>query len=355
MACKAEDIHHLNQTKEYTLTATSILENVLTNPNLNAHSNRLWQILFNMAKFDPELSVSTSVNHLAKILNKSARTIHRYISILKKNGYLTVANNFNHANGQEINTYFVRIPKQVNDVVIHIKDRKNLSESAKIVANPVEPSHKQKDADIFDTRGDDKNVVQINNNINNIIKNNNNVVVVNDYSKQEESKLLLTAQLDEKQNTLEQLILAAKKTEAEWLNCNDQNLMFDKHKQFSESYAAVEQCKIEISVLQKRLEKLTINNQFQTEIQQNKELFLSKSGPRVLSEFDTQRLVSGLEKLVDKSRLSAVVNELVHAIRFGNLTKCRNHQKDLSIKHAINIGLKLVREGRWETPAELQN
>jgi hypothetical protein len=48
-ACEATDIFELNKKKEYTLTATCILESVLTNPNLNAQTVKLWQFLFNKA------------------------------------------------------------------------------------------------------------------------------------------------------------------------------------------------------------------------------------------------------------------------------------------------------------------
>jgi len=122
-ACDAIDILELNKKKEYTLTATCILESVLTNPNLNAQTVKLWQILFNRARFHSNLKVDISYNELAKKLHRSCRSISRYVRTLVQEGYLLVDENFSNDGSQRPNTLYIRIPSVVVEEVKNKKDR----------------------------------------------------------------------------------------------------------------------------------------------------------------------------------------------------------------------------------------
>ncbi|OAI45984.1 hypothetical protein AYO45_01880 [Gammaproteobacteria bacterium SCGC AG-212-F23] len=122
-ACDAIDIIELNKQKEYTLTATCILESILTNPNLNAQTVKLWQFLFNKARFHPNLEVKICYSELAKSLHRSNRSISRYVKTLAQEGYLLIDENFSDDGSQKANTLYVRIPSIVVAEVKHKKDR----------------------------------------------------------------------------------------------------------------------------------------------------------------------------------------------------------------------------------------
>jgi hypothetical protein len=121
----ASEIHLIHKNKEYTLISTYIFEKLITDENLNSHSAKIWQWLFNKARYTQELAITISYSSIAKVFKKSRRTIIRYIDTLKSSGYIHVLNNFN-AHGQTSNTFYLRIPKNLVNEAKKQKDR-NLS------------------------------------------------------------------------------------------------------------------------------------------------------------------------------------------------------------------------------------
>ncbi|WP_423064290.1 winged helix-turn-helix domain-containing protein [Candidiatus Paracoxiella cheracis] len=77
-------------------------------------------------------------------------------------------------------------------------------------------------------------------------------------------------------------------------------------------------------------------------------------GPRPISEFQLRRIEKSLQaSTIPRSDHIRVLNEIVFEIRMGSLTHQRDTQNPLTTDHAINIALKLVREGRWQAPNSL--
>ena len=121
--CTAQDICELNKTKEYTLTASFLLERVLTDTSLNGQASKVWQILFNKARFHPNLEVQIAYGYLAKLLGKSIRTIHRCVTTLIDNNYLEIKHNYSSDNGSQLpNTIRVRFP---SDEILKAKQTKD--------------------------------------------------------------------------------------------------------------------------------------------------------------------------------------------------------------------------------------
>jgi hypothetical protein len=154
--CSAQDINEVNQKKEYTLIATNLLNQIFTDTRLNDHAIKCWQVLFNKARFHPELEITISYGRLAFELGKSKRTIFRYIKTLSQYGYVTIKNNTNPQEGLLPNTLLIRAPitfventKKDKDRItradfISTKDEltkknKNLDETLATQNNP--PSH----------------------------------------------------------------------------------------------------------------------------------------------------------------------------------------------------------------------
>ncbi len=120
--CLPEDIVDINRRKEYTLISTDLLESVLTDVRLNAQTAKLWQILFNKARYNPNLEIKISYSYLGKMLGKSTRTIARYVELLQRSGYLVVTHNFDKNGGQRPSSISVRVPELS---IEHAKKRKD--------------------------------------------------------------------------------------------------------------------------------------------------------------------------------------------------------------------------------------
>src|SRR5579872_5454816 len=158
LVSQAETIRKLNETKQYTLMATALLEKVLTDSNLTSAAAKLWEYLYTKAIMSENLSVRIKYKDLAEIFDRSERSMKRYVDNLKNNGYLHVESNF-HYHGQRANTFFLRIPDAILKSLEQSKDRTKKKAVDKIVT----PDH-------------DTNVTPKNNIKKDILLNNNNTV-----------------------------------------------------------------------------------------------------------------------------------------------------------------------------------
>jgi|GEM_PF-3038289 len=136
--CSVNDIKYVNQRKEYTLISTRLLQYLFTDPNINAQATKCWQLLFNKARFHPNLEITISYTTIAKELGRSKRSVMRYIKILVVNGYLKTIANFTGQDGKAPNTLLVRFPSMVMEKVKASKDRtfnKNISSFTELKNN----------------------------------------------------------------------------------------------------------------------------------------------------------------------------------------------------------------------------
>ena len=75
------------------------------------------------------------------------------------------------------------------------------------------------------------------------------------------------------------------------------------------------------------------------------------SKQKTLNPFSSKRLVKGLYALgYRNSDLAEITNEIQFEILCGSLIKSNITGEPLSVDHAINVALKLVREQRWSKP-----
>ncbi|MBS0358997.1 MAG: hypothetical protein JSS53_07000 [Proteobacteria bacterium] len=123
LPCTAEEIHEINQKKEYTLILTQLMEYLLQDPKINAEVNQCWQTLFRKARFHSNLEVTISYIELAENLSKSKRTVMRYVKVLRETGYLVVKQNSDNKSGMLANTFLVRVPTSIIKKISSTKDR----------------------------------------------------------------------------------------------------------------------------------------------------------------------------------------------------------------------------------------
>ncbi len=351
--CSAEDIFRLNNSKEYVLLSQQILELVVTDHRLHAQAAKLWQFLYSKAKFDQQLAITVSYPELANIFGKSVRTIARYVANLVEQGYLAIDANFANSGSRLANTLFVRIPTNSLESIYACKDRQGRS---------AEKPTAVKTYDKIVSSSPDNSVIT-NNNIKTNTNNNTEIVVA------------LSLQPIKKENVfhVEQSVLET-----------EQDL--EKDNQLTDIQLQIDQLGTHCKILNERFKSSTSENQLKllpqlTQLEGRKqalELFYTqqlrclqktravekqkhclnqemnfiseKTKERSFNQFEIHRLKQGLHSFCSIETIPRLLNEITYAIRFGDLRVKQSNNEVLSIHHAISIALKLVREGRWETP-----
>jgi len=394
--CRAEDIININHQKEYTLIATDLLESVLTDTQLNAQTVKLWQILFNKARYNAKLEIKISYLFLGNKMGKSTRTIARYVDCLQKSGYLIVKHNFDNNGGQRPSTLSVRVPTSLID---HAKKRKDKTkkntlcnnkifisktindkvdvynatevsvsaaiDSSKVLCETLKnrfikesPEHHNQSAphqeesnknDNNGRGGDDRSVLQKNNNKKDI--NNNNipsVVIISEDNEQTTKRIAL----QEEVTLLENQIAEKNRHIA---NIQNHDLRYDKIRECAALEGMLNIQQIALERLNREWIEKTKHNTVAIKLDNDANLIQNKMGERPLSQLTFKRLVKFLKAYgYHGSELNCLINEIVFEVRFGSLIRCNKTQKHLDIDNAINIALKLVRENRWSTPVLLK-
>jgi hypothetical protein len=388
----AKLIKELNETKQYTLMATSLLESILTDSNLAASAAKLWEYLYTKAIMDKNLSVKIRYEDIANKFNRSTRTIKRYVENLKENGYLHVESNF-HFHGQRANTFYLTIPTKVSENLKNTKDRKkvikectSVTHEALTANSAVQPIssdatnenlnnrevtnldfHVQEDKTVI--LDHDTSVTPKNTNQNNILVNNNSTVVVSpikfseatnfeSFAEHEANPVLRGTSKDTKDIQDQKIIKGLEEKIASHfikmgnITGSERTDLFDEIQKFRTTITT-------ITVMMNQRKQAIKSNL--TNINDDKTaLFLEPSmdfmhvaGDRKLSNSEVTRIQKAIEKSVYADNQQRICNEIIYAIRFGTLIKSQNGTI-LSISHAISIAVKLLREKRWETPAQIK-
>jgi len=385
--CAVEDILLLNKTKEYTLTATFLLETVLTDTNLNAHAAKLWQVLFSKAKFHPNLELRISYIELGQILCKSIRTINRYIATLAKHGYLLKHNNFLHNGGQTINTLYVRFPQASIEQAKKSKNRKcnndvtpekpSLASDTTISTMRIKQGFVQGNPDaIFDSGAyvtsdiHKDNIEKDNNNKNNtVVCFSRNLEPVSEYNNTATKRLdecpithttvespveKLKQQLAKHKKQLDEISAERVVAENAWLSETNLQQKIVKQDKFGQINAAYQLMQGQSEQLEKQLQRLESAILQQNKLVTNKQHVSDMEGKRVISPFAFKYLERNLRIICrDNSCLAKILNEIMYEVRFGSLRFSKTTGAEISIQHGINIALKLIRENRWRTPVDL--
>lgn len=376
-ACSINEILDINKRKEYTLTSTFLLQSVLTDRNLSAQSVKVWQLLFNKAKYNSEYKVKLSYSSIAQLLGRSVRSISRYIKELTNRGYLVIISNFKSNGGQLANTLLVRVPQEFIKNAENTNDRKkNVSKENSFNSSKKDTVKTTQNA-IKNNIPPDKNDIEdgvkndIQKNINNDLKktNNNKNVAVNIcnennnpnlYSpinnKMQESILNYEKEikfLEEKNISYKEIVTANYKEMASGkLSREDHLLLLEETGKYDSQIFISEH---RINYLIGLIEKEKTTKQVVDELAADNSLIQNKPGGKCIPEFTFKRLVKRLESYgYESDKLNVLINEIVFEIRFGSLVKSQDKKEPLDIEMAVNIALKLVREGRWSTPSMLK-
>ena len=404
--CLSQDILEINRNKEYTLISTELLENVLTDTQLNAQTSKLWQILFNKARYNSNLEIKISYSYLAKKLNKSTRTIARYVGSLQDAGYLIIQHNFDKNGGQRPSTISVRVPTAFIEHIKSKKDRVNKKNSfshetlvieggSQQTTDPITtntqkpdsfvlcetiiksssgqvnaPEHNHSDEcvnvidlmneyyspslqesipealnepDKIDMGGYDINVIQKDTNKKEINNNNNVVPIFHD-----------NKQIIDLQNEIDSLEKQLIKENKKLTNIKDHTLLYEQIRENSQIEATLFLRKNFLERIKNEINDKIKKAQYCNNLN-NPRFMVDKKGDRILPLFTFKRLVNSLKSYgYSDNSLHILINEIIFEARFGSLINCNKTNKPLSVDNAINVALKLVREKRWSTPKLLK-
>jgi hypothetical protein len=111
--------------------------------------------------------------------------------------------------------------------------------------------------------------------------------------------------------------------------------------------------KNKIKNLELAAKKITLDSQ-RVACLNNPTYIAAMPGDRALSKSQLERLERELTALnYQGNSYATLFNEIVCEVRFGSLTVKKDKSGELPIAHAVSVAIKLVREGRWSTPAVL--
>ncbi len=339
------DLSEIWEKKEYRVYPTAILEYLRQDHRINDAEHLCWLYLLDMAYFENEWVIKRSREQIAQDLRKQPRTISRILRKLEECGYI-----MSRRQCGDISEYAVRFPKEaVDKIMIEMPNRKkaakintgsNTTKSIKENFHEVLPKVARGVAR-FGTNTINNTMLTNNNCAGNIVNKKNEIakpVVVGDLKIHSEKN---KKQLEENQNHIEMITsqLIAEKDRIKRYDLTKQRNALE-----SENERIIMNENQKFQRQQQKSERAAEQKQYI-----NDPSYMSnKPGARSVSDFQLKRIQHSLEKIGQLSH--QLVNEVVYEVRFGSLCVARDSQRETAIDYAINIAMKLVREGRWRTP-----
>lgn len=353
----SNEILNLNESKEYTLLATSLTKHLLLDKNLSSTEKNIWIWFYQFAKLNEALEVNFPYSEIAENFGISRRTVERCIANLISNSYLKIKANKARGGRKSINSFFLCFPKSAINKIKQEPDRK----SKYFCDKNVVPSA-------------DKNVGAYNNKIQE--NTNNNIVVnflddsdgrlaeppqVSTYSstenqdqtiseKEKTSKMQSSSQLKQEINDLE-----STKTKIEdkvnalyqKMNVTGDTTLFQQIQSLNHQVSSYE---IKINQLKTKIKAQQHEQLLNNRLQNTDWLFKKLCKGAGLSPALPKHIKQKLSLLkIAKDKKSRLTNEILYAITQGSLRKTLDGQ-DMPANKGINIGFKLIRENRWQTP-----
>ena len=165
--------------------------------------------------------------------------------------------------------------------------------------------------------------------------------------------------LKTKKENLEQHIaqLRARKTEYNqvFLNETNQTKKFEALQALGQAESAYERAVSKLEQLENKIQEQKREQAIQSHLQTNPYFIAEKEGNRQVSHFTVKRILKTLREYGYSENLSIeITNEIVFESRFGSLVKNNQNGQENGVDRSVNIGMKLVREGRWSTPVFLR-
>ena len=123
----------------------------------------------------------------------------------------------------------------------------------------------------------------------------------------------------------------------------------DALKKFAASQALMDQCKTAVEQLNKIKNSLVNDSFYEKALRKDFNFIHSMKGARQLSSFQYNRLISKLNA-AEIPMDPLLINGAIYGIRFGSFVKSNRDGSENSEDKAINVVLKLIRDGTYRAP-----
>jgi len=341
--------------------------NILPSPYLST-----WLFVY---CFDPSGMKGKPIAYstIASNLNVSHRTVVRNIEYLVRNGFMK-KRPFKKG-GLGINILQCIIPKHLQEKCDQYKDRRkskvNQEHEYPMIPQLFQEEYKNKsenEQELEEKSKDDKeknlpkdeNVlfnkknINININIHNVEK---DCEVFPDSEQQS-----LRDEISCKENELLSITEHFKSAEKEFLEALKSpepipNITFELLQKKNRISCNIDIIQSRIKFLQKRIDDGIAMSEIREKVKVDQEVVNNIPGKRKMSEGLLWWIKKKLRHYgINPSFVPGLLNEIVHSVRFGSfsIVKYSNCREEMPLMRSVNCCLKLIREGRWQSPASYQ-
>ena len=352
-------IQSLWQNKEYRNVPVELTRHFRRQTNISSTAVMCWQALHEMAFFDKDWSIQISKRSLAKEINKSHTTVARLLNELEREGYIWRSQK--KYKGYDLaSRIYVTLSQDAIDAIAAKPDRKKVATEFPVIDYSVGVGEVEIDQiEVIEEL--EAPVTKLEENLsdctsarctkNGIPKSNINININNNSKAVETKSDIVVSFFGNEQKPIDN-------SEAKLENdASDSNKKMDNI--FSQ--LAVLKGKENQQEVDRLWGEIKIQSQLQSDLTVQMNRLKFKKNPNVALRdgqrmLDRKRLKNICEAALsftkgDLDKAREVALHVVHAIRFGNLSKTSYKTgKTMTVAHAVNTAIELLREERWENP-----
>lgn len=371
--CKINDI---NNTKKYIKLSTTVTKALMHNDVLSRRACSLWFVIYSLSYHRPSKSISIYQHELANHLGVNLRTVSRCVRELVGTGFLNV-NPLDKNDIYCINIYECTLPdwlvKEVDEeenVHINTQDVKIDAKNAKNAFSP-----KDMGGESLLEIGGSQNDGEDTDNSNKQVDVHNRVEPYKEsYSQAEQEVSIAPSEENVVQKDINFINIKTQCMDCEYLQNEIKELerKLEKDMASFHSKPTFETLQVknrtESELLKVKMEISRLQKGHQESIEQQKRTMIyqeimqqMKIDPKLMTSKVGKREISGglwwwiNKKLhsfgVRSEKMALTINEIIFSVRFGSLSTLKFSTDEMPLMRSINIALKLVKERRWQTPA----
>jgi len=340
-----------DDSKPFIKISTPVMLNIVNSRVLDDSSLRTWIFIYSISSCGTQ-EVPIAYKTIATHIGKSYSTICRSILFLIKNGYLQ--SRPSREGKWSINIMRCTIPQSLQDICDNHKDRKKIITKKPQTRCTKQLTTSEKNLPLVTDDKYNKKNINININIHNVEK---DCEVFPDSEQQS-----LRDEINCKENELSIATEHFKSAEKEFLEALKSKetipqITFDLLQKKNRISSNVDIIQSRIKFLQKRIDDGIALSKIREKVKIEQEIVNNIPGKRKMSEGLLWWIKKKLRNYgINSSLVPGLINEIVHSVRFGSFSvvKYSNCREEMPLMRSVNCCLKLIREGRWQSPAGYQ-
>ena len=319
--CKSIDLLYLNERYEYRVIATSVMDHVLMESDLSDGAKTLWLILYRASALNLNMQVEASITFLVNKTGRSQATLWRQIRELKEGGYLDVKTRRGADKEMLPNIYSPRLPDHIVTMI------KATAKPREVVSHEIAEHEYNETKERLDLKAE----------------------TIRDYENKYNFPETDIDCANDNENTVLNIVGNASNLRSETFSsesvvdvalCSGKSLTDDFRNHDSLTYDGV---KIEIGEGVKSDTEKT-NTPSEKDYTTTGSVKLHSRDHWKLYPHLRLQVRQKLEQLnLSQAQVKKLLREIDWTLKFGSM-------EWWSVPKAVNVCLKLIREGRWQTP-----